>query len=328
MPSFCRHNRFVERCPICSKTLPGATPARTETKRSPASSNGSKGERTHARPRSGERLRVQRETRSPDDGYRSNLAPGLRSSQDAQGLAQEIGFSCGRLLALAEDPPGLYGELIAQEDIERSTWACFLSVYLSPLQEGDPFRAIRAVLERTPDWASEELPDLEGVELGPRSAHDPSRSGATLEAYRRLVHNAGSQQSVFAGEDSWSHQRRFQRVFERLTLPGFARDSRYELLVILGGLGLYQMQADSLFLIAAGRSTSDATMLAAKRIFGIGDAANLERRLLALSQESGIPLQALDLALANWGAGRATLGFPEDTCDQDALGLAEIALGL
>ena len=27
MPTFCRHNRFIERCPICSRTLPGAAPA-------------------------------------------------------------------------------------------------------------------------------------------------------------------------------------------------------------------------------------------------------------------------------------------------------------
>ena len=26
MPTFCRHNRFLERCPICSRTLPGAPP--------------------------------------------------------------------------------------------------------------------------------------------------------------------------------------------------------------------------------------------------------------------------------------------------------------
>jgi len=329
VPTFCRHNRFIERCPICSKTLPSATPERTQTKRSSARSSRPRGEKTHTRPRGAERIRVQHQTRSPDDGYRSSLAQGLRSSHDAQRLAQEISFSCGRLRALSDDPPDLYGELIVQGDIERTTWACFLSVYLSPLQDGDPFRAIREVIEQTPDWSSEQLPELDGVELGPRSAHDPSRGNATLEAYRRLTRNSGSQRAVFAGEDSWSPERRFQRVFDRLALPGFGRDARFELLVILGGLGLYQLQADSLFLIAAGRSTNDATVLAAKRVFGIGDAANLERRVLTFSHESGVPLQALDLALANWGAEqRVTLGFPEDTQDQDAQGLAEIALGL
>ena len=74
-------------------------------------------------------------------------------------------------------------------------------------------------------------------------------------------------------------------VFERLALPGFARMGRYELLVTLGRLGLYELLPDSLQLAGArGLSAEDLTTLAAKRVFGIGDPLLLERRAAALAQ--------------------------------------------
>jgi hypothetical protein len=274
-------------------------------------------------------MRVARESRSVDDGYRSELAPGLRASSDAALLAQEIGFACGRLQALHDEPPDFYAEIRAQSDLEQATWSSFLAVYLSPLQGDEPFRTIRQVLADAGDWHSAKQIDLSQLQLGPRTSHEPPRGTQTLEAYRRMAHNAGSQQSAFSGEPSWSPQRRFQRIFERLALPGFGRSGRYELLVTLGELGLYELRAEELYLISAGRSDDDQTALGAKRIFGIGDAANLERRVLGLAQEIGIAVGALDLALANWATGeRATLGFAPDTCDPDALRSAEMALGL
>jgi hypothetical protein len=39
-----------------------------------------------------------------------------------------------------------------------------------------------------------------------------------------------------------------------------------------------------------------------------------------LAEAIAVPIETLDLALANWGAGRrATLGFRADTCDRHAL---------
>jgi hypothetical protein len=55
----------------------------------------------------------------------------------------------------------------------------------------------------------------------------------------------------------------------------------------------------------------DPVVLAAKRVLGIGDAINLERRASELARGTGVPLAALDLALFNFGApedGRATMG--------------------
>lgn len=356
MPTFCRHNRFLERCPICSKTLPGHAPsARTRASKRPgtrAASAGAAGARPRSRPES---VRVRRETRAEDDGYRSGLVPGLRASADAGRLAEEIGFSSGRLLALATAPPGIYGEIraLAPEDPERATWAAFLTAYLSPLESEDPWAGIRMALDASPphgapSWsaggtASRQLPDLSEIPLGPRTSHDPARGAETLIAYLQWVDRGGSsaatagsggsgasQVTAFTGDPAWSPERRFERLFERLALPGFARKGRYELLVILGRLGLYDLRPASLQLGGArGLSSEDPTTLAAKRVFGIADPLLLERRVAALAQAAEVPVEALDLALSNWGSPqRAALGLPPDTVDGGALVRSQEALGV
>ena len=55
-------------------------------------------------------MRVRREGRAEQDGYSSELIPGVHASADARRLVEEIAFSSARLRALAEKPPGLYGE--------------------------------------------------------------------------------------------------------------------------------------------------------------------------------------------------------------------------
>ena len=126
MPTFCRHNRFIERCPICSKTLAGSAAAgKSTTKPRRAATKGAPVRPRHPRLRAGgKEVRIKRESRAGDDGYRSGLLPGLRASGDAEALAQEIAFAHGRLLALGAAPPDLYGEVraLAEEDIERATW--------------------------------------------------------------------------------------------------------------------------------------------------------------------------------------------------------------
>ena len=130
----------------------------------------------------------------------------------------------------------------------------------------------------------------------------------------------GSQAGAFTGDHAWSPQRRFERVFERLALPGLARMGRYELLVTLGRLGLYELRADSLHLAGVrGLSADDPTALAAKRVFGIGDPLLLERRAASLAEAVSAPIETLDLALANWlSPRRATVGFPSETGDDGA----------
>ncbi len=370
MPTFCRHNRFIERCPICSRTLPGAEAATSAARRRQSARGGAGAARGSTSPAhrhrrllaGGKGVRVHRELRAQDDGYRSDLAPGLHSSQDAARLAEEIAFASGRLLGLHAAPPDLFGEireLAVEGELERATWMCFLTVYLSPLQGDDPFAGVRIALERDGgQWAAREgdgedgggedvshrpedvfhggervpygeegVPSLDGIPLGPRTSHDPARGSQTLLAYRHWVSQFGSQAQAFTGEDSWTPRRRFERVYERLAFPGLWRQGRYELLVTLGRLRLYELDADSLHL--TGADPEDETAIAAKRVLAVGEPVYLERRAVAFAQELSVGIDVLDLAFANWGAGeRATLGFPPDTVDQHALERAREALEL
>jgi hypothetical protein len=319
MPTFCRHNRFIERCPICSKTLPG-NEAPSATPRRPRAGGAS-------RPRTGghagrapkaEGLRVRREDRAVDDGYSSPLTPGLRASADARRLAEELAFSSARLAGLATDPPGGYGlaaRAAAAGDLDRATWTAFLLAYLSPSEDEEPFAGVEAVLAAAPS-PGELAPELAGlldeVPRGPRSSHRPGSSAQTLASYAQWAERAGGQQAAFAGDAGWTPERRFARVFERLALPGLHRAARYEVLVTLGRLGIHELRGDSLHL-GTGRGAAaveDEAASAAKRVFGIGDPLLLDRRAAALAEGAGVPLEALDLALYNWSAAqRATLGF-------------------
>jgi hypothetical protein len=297
VPTFCRHNRFKANCPICSRdetpAQRSAKPRRRATKPSAPRA-----------PRRGGDLRVRRLGHEADDGYRNPLVPGVKSSGAAARLADEIAFAAARLLALGASPPGLYAEVAGEPDIEEAAWLAFLIAYVSPLEDGDPFRSIASA--RT-TWASGDFPDLGSVVAGPRSAHEPARGKRTLEAYRAWAARAGSQAGGLGGEPSWASQRRFARAYERLSLPGLTRDARYDFLVTLGRLGALDLRASDLAL-----GGDEETTVAAKRVFGIGDKLLLERRAATLAEAAGVPLEALDLALFNWGATgqRATMGVP------------------
>jgi hypothetical protein len=261
--------------------------------------------------------------RGADDGYKNSLVMGLKSSADATRLGEEIAFANHRLRVLEHAPPGLYAEVAdAAGDVEERSWLAFLIAYLCPLEADDPFVEIARV--RT-SWASGEVPDLEDVGTGPRSAHDPGRGSRTLQAYRAWAARTGSQAAAFTGDGGWTPERRFARAFERLALPGLNRDARFDLLVTLGRLGVYDMQAGSLALGGANEVT-----VGAKRALGIGDPLLLERRASDLAQACAVPLEALDVGLDNWQrGGRATLGLgPGAEPEPDALAGVLAAFGL
>ncbi|MGD0198945.1 MAG: hypothetical protein ABSC56_13710 [Solirubrobacteraceae bacterium] len=322
MPTFCRHGTLIDACPICRG---GA-----ESERRAAAQQGSR----RATPRRSEssvrsrrasaagpgRLIIRRETRAADDGFRSPLAPGLRSSADAERLAVELGRASGRLAALRSDPPGLYAEVAREPEIEEATWLAFLIAYIGPLEGADPFAAIGSV--RT-SWSGGELPALDDAELGPRSAHEAQRGAGTVLAYKRFAQRAGSQSEAFTAEPSWSETQRFERLYERLALPGLHRRARYDLLVTLGALGRYPLSAASLLL-----SEDDTVNRAAKRVFGIGDRLTLERRVRELADAAEVPVSAFDLGLENWAAqAPSSLGVP-DARDDAARERVTRALGL
>jgi hypothetical protein len=295
VPTFCRHNRLEANCPICSRkgNAGAVTPPRPA--RRPESRAVSTPSKRRPSSRAGD-LRVRRLARAADDGYENDLLPGLRATVEAAHLADELAFAAARLDQLRAAPPGPYADVVTLDDPEEQAWLAFQIAYISPREGEDPFAEIDRV--RT-TWASGELPDLELVELGPRTAHDPSRGTKTLEAYRAWAERAGSQAAGLRGDEAWTRQRRFDRAFERLAMRGFGRGPRYELLVLLGALGVFDMQPWSLHLGDA----MDPTTIAAKRIFGIGDAINLQRRASDLATTLGVPMEALDLALLNWSRG-------------------------
>ena len=325
MPTFCRHNRFLERCPICRQTLGGGggAGARAGRSRPPGAGSGSRGTAAprrgagagpggNGRAGTGTRagaaapLRVSRAARAEADGYRCELLPGLHASQDARGLAGELAFAAARLSILASAPPGLFGEAAADPDRGRATRLVMLACYLSPLEgDGDPFAGIRSAW---PAWERGEIPDLSAVPLGPRTSHDPRRGAATLEAFLAWERRAGSAEAAIVGDPGWTPARRFERAFERLALPGLGRGARYDFLVTLGRLSVYDLRPDTLAL-----GGDDDVLVAAKRVFGIGERGHLERRAGALAAVAGVPIEALDLALWNWQRGeRAMLGVRVD----------------
>jgi hypothetical protein len=327
MPKFCRHNLLLQNCPICSREqevelrpLVSSSASRVTEPRPSTRTSSTRERGARSSSRSG--VTVRRLRTSIDDGYRSPLVPGLKSSEEAQRLAEELAFAATRLDLLATDPPGLYADVAADGDLEERTWLAFLIDYLSPLEQDDPFAAIAAA--RVP-WSSDELPALDEVQTGPRTAHDPARGTRTLAAYRAWAARAGSQTAALTGGAEWSADRRFARAMERLALPGLHRAARFDLLATLGALGAYELRAGSLAL-----GGDDEVTVAAKRALGIGDPLLLERRAAQLAHACGFPLEALDLGLENWERGeRVTAGLgPGAEPGPSQLEAASAALGV
>jgi hypothetical protein len=276
-------------------------------------------------------MTVRRLAREATDGYASALVPGIRAIADAERLAEELGFAVTRLHALATDPPGLYGEVANGADtLEERTWLAVQIAVLSPLDgsgeagsDTDPFRSISRA--RT-SWASGDSLALDDVALGPRGVADAARAARVCVAYRAWASRLGSQAAGLAGEPSWTPERRFDRAFERLgALAGMERGVRYDLLVTLGRLGVYELRGERLH-VGGG----DQVTLAAKRILGIGDPLLLQRRAEALAHACELPMEALDLGFFNWEQGsRYGAGLdPALLAEPSAVASARAALGL
>jgi hypothetical protein len=310
MPTFCRHNRLLQNCTICareqnfdarpvvSSSAPKSTQPRERDERPRAER-----ERTPraakpgaARSRS---VKVRRLARGVEDGYRSSLVPGLKSSEDADRLAEEIAYAATRLSLMEQVAAGV--EVAEAPDSWREIAA-----------PGD-------AAERTQFAVAHVLAGPRGINAGDRL--DEATTG--FEAWGA---RAGSLPQAFSGESSWTPERRFERTFERLGgVRGLDRDTRYELLTLLGRLGVYELRGGRLFLSGQNEAT-----WAAKRALGIGDPLLLERRAADLAQACDVPLEALDLGLHNWGSGtRVADGLPEDLgSDEGLLEQARDALGV
>ena len=260
---------------------------------------------------------VRRLARAADDGYTCDLVPGVRATADAELLCAEVAFAVARLDELRISPVGLFADaaaLAADGRREEGLWLVAQIAAISPREswqgsaddEAQPFTAITTAAV---PWAGGAAPSVPGSELGPRACTDVE---TTLTAYRAWAARGGGQAAALAGDPAWTQERRFDRAFERLALPGFTRGARYEFLLLAGALGLAEISPASLHLMTDQR---DPVLAAAKRVFGFGDPIVLARRAGELAVAAGVSMGALDLALLNWarladkpGAGRVTGG--------------------
>jgi hypothetical protein len=290
MPMFCRHNRLTANCPICSRELQAELPKAPPRTRARSSSRAS-----GARSSSPRGVVTRKLARAADDGYRNPLVPGLRATADAERLAAALAAAAARL-----EPPGPYPEVAAEPDIEEATWLAFLLALAGDEQ------LQQAILAARPSWHAQEVPDL------------PGERGRTVAAYRAWVQRAGSQAAAFRGDESWTPERRFARVFERLALPGFGRAARFDLLTALGAAGRYELAAGELQ-FGVGQ---DATTDAAKRALVSGDKLLLDRRARDLAEACGVPLAALDRGLAVWGTPGEHVDLAADVPASIRAGLA------
>jgi hypothetical protein len=295
MAMFCRHNRLTANCPICKKEMAEELKASLPPTGSKRPARAASAPRRPASQRAGAVV-TKRLARAADDGYRSDLVPGIKATADAERLAQALTQATARL-----EFPGPHPAVAEEDDREEATWLAFLLVLVGPELE-------EAIVAARPRWADGEVPDV------------PGDRAATAAAYRAWAERNGGQERAFQGEPGWSAERRFGRVLERLALPGFPRASRFELLVTLNSAGAYDLRADGLHVNV---KEDDATSLAAKRALVSGDVMLLERRARELAAASQVPLDALDRGLAWWDstveltgeaspAARAALGLPHD----------------
>ena len=269
-------------------------------------------------------MSVRREARAADDGYACELVMGLRASADAERLATELGRAVAALRRLRTSPPGPLGdaaELQRAGETEEALWLSFLVAIVGPAPGDDPFAAIERVRTR---WADGELADVSSAELGPGGVGDAGKLPATIAAYRAWAERSGGQAAALAGDPAWTPQRRFERAFERLALPGLGRAPRYGFLRLAGALGLAAIEPSSLQVAADPR---DPVVMAAKRVFGIGDTVLLERRAADLARACALSLSDLELALRCWAASEPIPGVGDEV-DADAQELARAALEL
>lgn len=195
MPAFCRHNRLLENCPICSKkprvsagSAGGGAPKR---ERAAAARPRPSGAKRRAPQASG--VTVRRLARAEDDGYDNDLVPGLRASADADRLARCLAAAAQDLDSMRAQPRAL-GAVAA----ELAPSAGPLDAAALTAGAGTPEARFDRAYERLarpgmgrPErvrlliaaWAHGALPDVEPwtLRLGDAAASDP-----VLLAVKRL----------------------------------------------------------------------------------------------------------------------------------------------
>lgn len=316
MPTFCRHGRFEASCAICRQEKAKAEPktvtprAKGTAARRPTSSAKPAASTSSTRSRT---LVTGRLQRSVDDGFRSELLPGVRSTADAQLLFEEVTAAEARLATHATGEAGPWGAVGALAGHPHRAFVAALAVGIaSPDSAAGSAATATAALAavEAADTSLEALDAIAGateagaiLTAGPRGprAHDASSQALGVPA-QLAQRSGGSLEAALTGEASWTPERRFARVLDRLALRGLPRAVRFDVLVALGRSGALPVRADALHL------GSDQVTDAAKRLFAVADTALLERRAAALVEATGIAFDALELALWNVAGADAGAG--------------------
>jgi hypothetical protein len=226
-------------------------------------------------------------------------------------LAQELTLAEARLSALASDDAGPWGIVAAHAGNTAEAFVAALVVAVASPDEtaGSLVTAAAALAALEPLLA--DLDDsgtiggasaiAEILDAGPRGPRAHDASGAALAVPAQLAQrSAGSLAAGLHGESSWTPERRFARLFDRLALKGLPRAVRFDLLVALGRAGALDVRADGLHL------GNDQVTHAAKRLFAVADVPLLERRAAAIVEATDVSWDALELALWNIAGADAT----------------------
>ena len=223
LPTFCRHNRFLENCPICSRTW--SPPPRRRA-------------RARAGLGPGSAVRIRHGAGGRRRRYRDPLVPGLRASEDARrlgGRARLRRGAAGGARHVASGSLRRGGERAGHRGGDVAGVPHRLPV---PGGGGAGLRRGRGPSGRAGRRAS--FRRWTAWPPGRGRPTTPAAGRTTLVAYRRWAERAGSQAAAFTGETHWDGARRFERAFERLALPGLHRAARFDLLVTLGRTGRYR----------------------------------------------------------------------------------------
>jgi len=146
---------------------------------------------------------------------------------------------------------------------------------------------------------------LAGLPTGPVTDADAALSGLVAElggpadAFAAWAERHDGALAGLTSSVAGSPEARFDRAFERLSIPGFGRRLRIEFLIRAKALGILP-EIEPWTLRLADASATDPVLLAAKRIFAIGDPLLISRRLKLLLGELASSVACADHALALW----------------------------
>jgi Alpha-glutamyl/putrescinyl thymine pyrophosphorylase clade 3 len=128
---------------------------------------------------------------------------------------------------------------------------------------------------------------------------DPAHRQGLAASVRSLVALAehhGGLECLLADADASSRDRFARLMRELAPIVSFGRTGCFDLLVLLGGLGVYELDAPRLYLAGATGPKDGARLM----LPGVRRLRNLDDELCAVAGRVGVEIQAMEDALCNW----------------------------